>query len=372
MPAALPVRPFVTAYRGSMLVITCLAILAVDFQIFPRRFAKVENWGTSLMDLGVGSFVFSAGIVSARPLLKKDESSSSSKNSTLHRALASIRHAIPLLILGFARLYSVKNLDYAEHVTEYGVHWNFFFTLSLLPPFAELYTLFYKLIPSYSTLAGLTGILYQISLDSTSLKAFILVSPRGDDLLSKNREGIFSFAGYLAIFLAGRGLGLAVLPRQSRRNLLKALALRAAIWTSLSAVSQYTTLVDPVSRRLANLPYVLWICAFNAVQLLLYCLIETFYFPSVSASETASATASNEASTEREEARFATSRILEVFNKHGLVVFLLANLGTGAVNLSLDTLHMRTLGAVGVMLGYGAAVTGIALGLDYFGVKIKL
>lgn len=364
-----------------MMIITCLAILAVDFRVFPRRFAKVENWGTSLMDLGVGSFVFSAGVVSARSILKSRSDATKQPTASLAiRVFSSIRHSIPLFVLGLVRLYTVKGLDYAEHVTEYGVHWNFFFTLALLPPFVELSdVLTSSIIPYYQVLSVLFALAYEMVLDNTGLKGYILVSTRGPDLLSKNREGVFSFIGYLSIFLAGRGTGLTVMPGsvappksikiaardelawKEQRSLLRGLVIQAACWTLLFIFcNAYYGLGLRVSRRLANLPYVLWVNAFNNAQLLVFCLIETAYFPEAYKTQDPKVIANS------------TSEIMQAFNKNGLVVFLVANLMTGMINLGMRTLDVSSVAAMGILMGYAAGVTGVALLLYKTNVKIKI
>ncbi|RMZ67502.1 GPI-anchored wall transfer 1 [Pyrenophora seminiperda CCB06] len=369
---ALPVKPFITNYRGAMMVITCVAILAVDFRVFPRRFAKVENWGTSLMDMGVGSFVFTAGVVSVRSSLKEG----AGRQPLAKRLAASLTHAIPLLVLGTIRLISVKGLDYAEHVTEYGVHWNFFFTLGFLPPFAALFQTAFDLVPSYAALSFTLAAIYEIALDWTSLGSFILVAPR-TNLFSQNREGIFSFFGYLAIFLAGQSLGASALPRQQQiakdasittklqQSTLGKLVTASVVWTVLFYFStSYYGLRLPVSRRLANLPYFLWVSSFNSYQITICCAIETLLFPNL-----------YKATTKEEEARRsrdATSTVLYAFNRNGLAVFLVANLLTGLVNMTLPTLHMSVLQSMGVLVAYIAAVAGVAIGLDFYNVTIKL
>ena len=63
------------------------------------------------MDLGVGAFVFGRGLVN-------------------RGKIPSWRSTLPLLVIGFIRLALTKGVQYQEHVSEYGVHWNFFFTLT--------------------------------------------------------------------------------------------------------------------------------------------------------------------------------------------------------------------------------------------------
>lgn len=370
----LPERPFITHYRGAMMVVTCVAILAVDFRVFPRRFAKVETWGTSLMDMGVGSFVFSAGLMSARPVLKAE--ASDTKSSVRESLKASARHSLPLLALGLIRLYSVKGLDYAEHVSEYGVHWNFFFTLALLPPLVAFAQLLPTRVFSLDMVALLVSCIFQAVLDSTAVTTYILTGPR-DNLLGKNREGLVSVWGYLSIFLIGQAVGIDILPRtgsklcrsifgmQTNRSLLT----RLLIWSSwysllLFLAISYRTLGLPVSRRLANLPYVLWVSAFNCAQLALFCAVETVAFPGLYSP--------SDQKSENQRCAHATSQVLAAFNKNGLAIFLLANLLTGLVNLSTDTLHASQGKAMATLFAYATILSIVATSLHRKNISIKL
>ncbi|RAL61806.1 hypothetical protein DID88_002869 [Monilinia fructigena] len=343
------------------------------FQDFSTEICQGGKLGNIVDGSRVGSFVFSGGLVGARPLLKELSSTRTSSKLSI-RLYNSLRHALPLIVLGTIRLYSVKGLDYAEHVTEYGVHWNFFFTLAFIPPFVAVFQSAFQLIPSYALLAIILGSLYQVALEYTSLKAFILTAPR-TDMLSKNREGIFSFFGYLAIFLAGQATGMFVLPRNSmangnpvaqRRRLLKTMGVWSGIWITLYmfTTSYKYGLALNVSRRLANLPYFLWVSAFNCSQLTAFCLVETIFSPA--------AHQSTDAKTEKENYELATSRVLESFNRNGLAIFLAANLLTGLVNLTIPTLFVSNLQAMGILLLYASVLTGFAVGLDVYDISIKM
>lgn len=121
-------KQFVSNFRAFMNIATILSILAVDFKIFPRRLAKAEVYGTGFMDIGVGSFIFGHAIVSTHARGAARDTS----RSHIERVSKQFMGCIPIIFLGIIRLATVKGTNYHEHVTEYGVHWNFFFTLAFV------------------------------------------------------------------------------------------------------------------------------------------------------------------------------------------------------------------------------------------------
>ena len=367
--AFLPKKPFITAYRGSMMIITALAILAVDFPVFPRRFAKVETWGTSLMDLGVGSFVFSMGIVSSRSIILEDKNGGSGYFTKLYKSL---RSTMTPLVLGLLRLVLVKNLEYQEHVTEYGVHWNFFITLVLVGPLSILLSPLFSYIPRAVVSIVISLVYEYLICQKEGFLSYLLVAPR-IDLLSSNREGVFSLLGYLAIYLAGQSTGFYVLPSQRTKNNLFKPSMEVKYtgnrFTSVSPIAglitwflTYFVLFKfvqnnhyySVSRRLANLPYVLWVSAYNTGFLLCYAIIDKYMSPEWLSYES----------------RIPIS--LDAINSNGMVMFLLANVTTGLTNMSLNTLDCSNSVSIIVLVLYSAFLAIVGASLYKMKIFVKL
>jgi hypothetical protein len=108
-----------STFRTMVYMVTSISILAVDFQIYPRSNAKTETYGVSIMDLGVGAYVIGHALKSVQ-------------KSTNEEFIRTAKQSSFLILMGIGRLISVKSTNYVEHITEYGIHWNFFFTLAIV------------------------------------------------------------------------------------------------------------------------------------------------------------------------------------------------------------------------------------------------
>ncbi|PWA61808.1 transferase [Artemisia annua] len=327
-------RDYVSTYRVSMMLITCICILAVDFKIFPRRYAKTETYGTSLMDVGVGAFVFANSFVShqARGI----------STMGLRSALSSTS---PLLFLGFARLVSTTGVDYQVHVGEYGVHWNFFFTLAGVAVLTSVINISSK----YCWLVGsLVLIGYQVCLMS-GLNSYLLSAERGSDIISQNKEGIYSIFGYWGLHLIGVWLGNNLLfgkdasSRTNRWASKQVWILCIFFWCLTLILDRY---VERPSRRMCNLTYITLILATNLEMLAILMLSD--YIPGGK-----------------------VSLLEQAINRNLLAFFIVANLFTGLVNLLMDTLFVSAFPALLILIIYCFIICAAAAYADYNGFKFK-
>ncbi|NWI87814.1 PIGW protein, partial [Pitta sordida] len=344
--------PAITVFRVYVNVLTSISILAVDFPQYPRRFAKAETYGTGVMDLGVGAFIFGNALVC--PEVRQKPHVAQPKFASLARQFFSIW---PLVCLGVGRLLSVKSVEYHEHTSEYGVHWNFFFTLAFVRLAASLLLAVFP--KNKSWLVALTlALLYQLILNTTSLKMFLLHGSSGRDsrvgFLDANREGLLSLWGFLAVYLASVQVGLWLRRvRSSVQGWLRALgglALAMLLLFLLLGVSQVHT--DPVSRRMANLSYCLWVLAHCLMLFIFFVLADlALVFTKLLVRGSSVPCCWNvvdprNSSRKRgmeagREDKLPHLCLINAINKNQLLFFLLANVMTGAVNILVDTLRSK-------------------------------
>ncbi len=241
---------FMTNYRAGMLLVTSLCILGVDFSAFPRRFAKTEEMGFGLMDIGVGSFVFSAGIVSP---------------SKSHKFYGNLRKSVILIVLGLLKQYFVSMTNYHTHVSEYGLHWNFFMSMGIVQMVCG--TLTCKIGQRLSLPLGLTLIgLFEFWLQKKSIYQWIfsltMVQRQRSGFVIANLEGFVSLIGFSALYFCASGMKKVAYHLLDVNVWKKTVALLTMGW-SLFVVLTNEGLVPPSSRRVCNLTYVVWMVLYN-------------------------------------------------------------------------------------------------------------
>jgi glucosaminylphosphatidylinositol acyltransferase len=80
------------------------------------------------MDMGVGSFVFSQGIVSAIPVIQLVNSPANSRPPLPLEILSVLERSLPVLVLGLLRVVLVKGTQYPVSCSKFA----FLFKLDML------------------------------------------------------------------------------------------------------------------------------------------------------------------------------------------------------------------------------------------------
>ncbi|PVU90395.1 hypothetical protein BB561_004898 [Smittium simulii] len=342
---------YINVYRAIMMLMTCFSILAVDFPIYPRRFRKTHDYGVSLMDIGVGCFVFASGAVGYRSFCRA--TNPKTKHKSIFSAVSTAFNGAKfVLALGLFRLILTKLLNYGVDEAEYGVHWNFFFTLGILP---IAISLVYYVFPRYSLFTCICAFLYQIVLVYGGLENYIMSAER-THFISANREGIFSLFGYLFLYFCGLRLGQEIfvdqLSEADRESYCNRINETNMSQTKISNNKSYqrtfclrvfllfmaffmlfvaTQLIGwRVSRRSANTPYILLVAWINTLLVWSFIVCENLVLGRLFRSRIYIDKLQKFNFTNL---GFSEPNIMHAINYNGLFVFLVANILTGLVNL---------------------------------------
>src|SRR5690606_37570642 len=107
--------------------------------------------------------------------------------------------------------------NYQHHVSEYGVHWNFYFTLAAVSLFVNIISLLGISGKGNDMMIGLFFAILQQILLNFGLQDYILNDERGN-FISQNKEGIFTLFGYLAIYFIAVSFGKMFHEAKNRRE----------------------------------------------------------------------------------------------------------------------------------------------------------
>ncbi|KAK0161009.1 hypothetical protein PV327_009529 [Microctonus hyperodae] len=425
-------RAFITNFRALTNIITAICILAVDFKIFPRKFAKTEIYGYSLMDTGVGLFIISNALVAP-----ETQDAFISKQYVMNKQLSFIRifsknakicmkNSAPLLILGLGRFIAVELSDYQRHVTEYGVHWNFFITLAFVKIFTS--TIASAINSKYSLLSGIWILsMHEYALSTNGLKEWVLGNSPRNDFVSANREGLVSVPGYVGLYFIGIALGRIInstlYTNDSNVNNIKSQKINNRIgiegklfgykisfeYNKLMVLCIKLSLIAPhacgitliceyyfgISRRLANSGYCAWILTLTTVFLTIVILVEIMTDILIHMMENNygndcdgvnnKSVKSSKREMKNRSVKFCENSendldklirkspiIFEAVNYNGLMFFLTCNLCTGIINMFIKTLYVEGYAALQIIILYISINIIIAVIFHRYKLQMKL
>ena len=338
-------------YRSTMLLSACSAILAIDFSQMPRRLGKTKEYGVSVMDVGVGSFIVSASCVKWQRRRKNRRSGRNSdggkrgtegeEEEARKKTTRAMKRAMVSFLLGFARYVSVKRSGYQLVEEEYGPMWNFFFSLAVIDilsaaiilacgnfAFTNEKTRMRHTFIVASSVAILVEVLLRgnASKNTTMKLESWLLAPTKDrgefptkytDIVAfvkLNREGAFSCVGMTSLHFFGRFFGEYVHRKKCEGELRRAAWLALALWVAAYTSIEVFEIIKP-SRRLCNFGYILWMITYNVSAMVVMAFIHEQYD--------------------------TVPSILERANESPMLVFLFANVTTGLFNFILKDEIMR-------------------------------
>lgn len=330
-------KHFITNVRSTTNLLTAVAILAVDFRIFPRHFAKTETYGYSLMDVGVGLFIYSNGIIA--PQVQQSKFS----------MIKLLKSNIPIFVLGIGRFLATSGIDYHVPVSEYGVHWNFFITLAITKILSSLILNFVPV--RYVIVNAVLLLMAHEILLQLGVAQFVLSNVQRSNFLLANREGIVSCLGYLSLYIFSVYFG-SFMRAENSKVYSPAKCSFFALFMLCSTLCLQSCF--GISRRLANSAYCCWILFIGSFMTTLYYVCEIVQRNIFGSS-----------------CKYGPI-IFDAVNFNGLTFFLVSNLLTGAINVMFTPQEFNTLCSLVTLVVYMILTCGIIYLLYLNKIRLKL
>lgn len=339
-------NPIIRSLLLNILITTTIMILAVDFKVFPRRNAKIEHFGLGLMDAGAICFLGINAMISLEVRLLNQNNL-----NKLQILKKNVKPCLILLMLGLMRLCTIKNINYQEHVSEYGVHMNFFIVLALV----KLIGLSLSLIFNKAALDPLFGFLFiclhEVLLTKFDLSSYIQYDGHRETFLDKNKESLCTLLAYIGFYLSCYNIirfpydtversADSLKNKKDETDLNHKLMIRslkyAAVYLALYVLSNLFS--EQISRRNMNMAFtclslsIIYLATF--LEYLWANLLIKYY-----------------------SVRDTKLILQDSYTNNGLIVFLFANILTGLVNLGTNTIEVADKNAVILLFTYSFVVS---------------